>query len=125
MEENNNVVSAIYGQVAENRLHENLIVNKGDTLLILNVEKVDQDIATIKQRLELNLQYQEDLKSLLNGKSKTLITFLYQNELAEYNQKLIELDAEIKHKAKDYRINKELFEKEVVAKLEFEKIEYK
>ncbi|WP_321515207.1 HlyD family efflux transporter periplasmic adaptor subunit [Marinifilum fragile] len=123
-EENNNVVSAIYGQVAENRLHENLIVNKGDTLLILNVEKVDQDIAAIKQRLELNHQYQEDLKSLLNGKSKILKTFLYQNELAEYNQKLIELDAEIKHKAKDYRINKKLFDKEVVAKVEFEKIEY-
>ncbi|WP_321295584.1 HlyD family efflux transporter periplasmic adaptor subunit [Marinifilum fragile] len=123
-EENNNVVSAIYGQVAENRLHENLIVNKGDTLLILNVEKVDQDIAAIKQRLELNHQYQEDLKSLLNGKPNTIKTYLYQNELAEYNQKLIELDAEIKQKAKDYRINKELFDKEVVAKLEFEKIEY-
>lgn len=124
LEENNNVVAAIYGQVAENRLHENLNVNKGDTLLILNEDKVDQDIASIKQRLELNQQYQEDLKFLLKGKSKIIKTFLYQNELAEYNQKLIKLDAEIKQKAKDYRINKELFDKEVVAKLEFEKIEY-
>lgn len=124
LEENNNVIAAIYGQITENRLQENLNVNKGDTLLILNVEKVDQDIASIRQRLELNQQYQKDLKYLLNGKSRTLKTFLYQNELAEYNQKLIELDAEIKHKAKDYHINKKLFDKEVVAKVEFEKIEY-
>ncbi|MCT4603439.1 MAG: HlyD family efflux transporter periplasmic adaptor subunit [Marinifilum sp.] len=124
LNENNNVLAAIYGQVAENRMHENLLVSTGDTLLVLNVEKVENEIVSIQDRLELNKKYQADLNSLLRGNSRVLNSFLYQNELAEYKQKLVELDAAIKQKTKDYRINKELFKKEVVAKVDFEKIEY-
>nr|WP_320117335.1 HlyD family efflux transporter periplasmic adaptor subunit [uncultured Marinifilum sp.] len=124
LNENNNVIASIYGQVAENRMHENLFVKSGDTLLVLNVEKVENDIISIQHKLELNKKYQLDINVLLNGNTSSLKSFLYQNELAEYKQKLVELDAAILQKEKDYRINKELFEKEVVARVEFEKIEY-
>ena len=124
LNENNNVIAAIYGQVAENRMHENMQVNKGDTLLVLNVQKLDDDLEAISKRLELNKKYKEDLQVLLRTSSNSLKTFLYKKELEEYKQKIIELDADIKQKFKDYKINKALFEKEVVAKVDFEKIEY-
>lgn len=124
LNENNNVVAAIYGQVAENRMYENLFVKRGDTLLTLNMEKVDVEVYSVQRKLDLNKSYQFDLNNLLSGNEIAVKSFLYQNELAEYNQKIVELDAAIDQKAKDYRINKELFEKEVVAKVEFEKIEY-
>lgn len=62
LEENNNVIAAIYGQIAENRLQENLNVNKGDTLLILNVEKVDQDIASIRHESAVSERFKIPFK---------------------------------------------------------------
>jgi len=124
LSENNNVISAIYGQIAENRLHENLQVIKGDTLLILNAQKLDNELKLLGRRLDLNNEYRKDLEILLNSKYKSLQTFLYQNELEEYKQNLIELDADIKQKKRDFELNKTLYEKEVVAKVDFENIEY-
>lgn len=124
LSENNNVISAIYGQIAENRLHENLQVIKGDTLLILNVQKLDNELKLLGSRLDLNNEYRKDLEMLINSSSKSLQTFLYQNELEEYKQNLIELDADIKQKKRDFELNKTLYEKEVVAKIDFENIEY-
>ncbi|MDE5420195.1 HlyD family efflux transporter periplasmic adaptor subunit [Labilibaculum sp. DW002] len=124
LNENNNVISAIYGQIAENRLHENLQVIKGDTLLILNAQKLDNELKSLGSRLDLNNEFRKDLEMLINSSSKRLQTFLYQNELEEYNQNLIELDADIKQKKRDFDLNKTLYEKEVVAKVDFEKIEY-
>lgn len=124
LSENNNVISAIYGQIAENRLHENLQVTKGDTLLILNVQKLDNELKLLGSRLDLNNEYRKDLEMLINSSSKSLQTFLYQNELEEYKQNLIELDADIKQKKRNFELNKTLYEKEVVAKVDFENIEY-
>ncbi|MFA8437244.1 MAG: HlyD family secretion protein [Marinifilaceae bacterium] len=124
MDENNRVIAAIYGQVEENRLYENLKVQVGDTLMLLNSQKIEHELDALKKELELNEVYQQDLTSLLVGKSVRLKSTLYQNDLAEYKQKLVELNAEIRRKEKDYRINKSLFEKQVIAKLDFEEKEY-
>ncbi|MDM8160953.1 HlyD family efflux transporter periplasmic adaptor subunit [Labilibaculum sp. K2S] len=124
LNENNNVISAIYGQIAENRLHENRQVIKGDTLLILNVQKLDNELKSLSSRLDLNNEYRQDLEMLISSSAKRLQTFLYQNELEEYKQKLVELDADIKQKKKDFDLNKSLYEKEVVAKVDFENIQY-
>jgi multidrug resistance efflux pump len=124
LNENNNVISAIYGQIAENRLRENLQVIKGDTLLILNVQKLDNELKSLGSRLDLNNEYRKDLEILINSSSKSLQTFLYQNEIEEYKQNLIELDADIKQKKRDFELNKTLYEKEVVAKVDFQNIEY-
>jgi len=122
--ENNTVVSSLYGQVTENRLFENKKVNIGDTLLVLDALKLDDELKTLSKNLVLNQKYQNDLSILLNHISGDLQTLLYKNELAEYEQKIIELNTEIQHKEKDYTINKELFKKEVIAQIDFEKIEY-
>jgi len=122
--ENNTVVSFLYGQVTENRLFENKKVNIGDTLLVLDALKLDDELKTLSKNLVLNQKYQNDLSILLNHISGDLQTLLYKNELAEYEQKIIELNTEIQHKEKDYTINKELFKKEVIAQIDFEKIEY-
>ncbi|RUT72928.1 HlyD family secretion protein [Ancylomarina longa] len=122
--ENNTVVSSLYGQVTENRLFENKKVNIGDTLLVLDALKLDNELKTLSKNLVLNQKYQNDLSILLNHISGDLQTLLYKNELAEYEQKIIELNTEIQHKEKDYTINKELFKKEVIAQIDFEKIEY-
>ena len=53
LNENNNVISAIYGQIAENRLHENRQVIKSDTLLILNVQKLDNELKSLSSRLDV------------------------------------------------------------------------
>lgn len=124
LSENNNVITAVYGQIAENRMHENLQVIKGDTLLILNVQKLDNELKSLGSRLDLNNEYRKDLEILLDSSSKSLQTFLYQNELEEYKQKLVELDADIKQKKRDFELNKSLYEKEVVAKVDFENIQY-
>ncbi|WP_461632622.1 HlyD family secretion protein [Labilibaculum euxinus] len=124
LNENNNVISAIYGQIAENRLHENRQVIKGDTLLILNVQKLDNELKSLSSRLDVNNEYRQDLEMLLSSSSKSLQTFLYQNDLEEYKQKLVELDADIKQKKRDFELNKSLYEKEVVAKVDFENIQY-
>lgn len=123
-QENNNVISAIYGQVQENRLFENLMVHAGDTLVILNTQKIQQQLQTLNARQELNNRYSEDLAVLIKGDKKVLATSLYKNQLAEFQQKLIELEAVIAKKKKDYIINKSLFEKQVIPRLDFEDKEY-
>lgn len=124
LNENNNIISAVYGQIAENRMYENLLVNKGDTLLVLNVEKLDNEVNSLLNNLSRNKGYMEDLELLLSLKPETLQTFLYQNELEEYKQNIIELDADIKQKRNDFDLNKTLYAKEVLARVDFEKVEY-
>jgi len=123
-QENNNVISAIYGQVQENRLFENLVVNSGDTLVILNTQKIQQQLQTLNAKQELNKLYSKDLAVLINSNQNALTTSLYKNQLAEFQQKLIELEAGIAKKKKDYIINKSLFEKQVIPRLDFEDKEY-
>jgi HlyD family secretion protein len=122
--ENNNVIAAIYGEVVESSLQENLYVEKGDILLKLNTEKLDEEFKALLVRRDLICEYQADLEALIHRKYPTLESLLYKKEKEEYLQKLKELDADLKQKTRDYHRNKELFEKKVIAEVEFENIEF-
>lgn len=122
--ENNTVSSAIYGEVIENSLQENVYVSKGDILLKLNSEKLDEELNSLLVRRSLICEYQRDIEALIHENYSDLQSLLYKKEKEEYLQKLKELDADLIQKTRDYNRNKELFEKKVIAEVEFENIEF-
>jgi HlyD family secretion protein len=122
--ENNIVSAAIYGEVIKNSLQENLYVTKGDILLKLNTEKLDEEFNSLLVRRSLICDYQRDLEALVDENYAGLQSLLYKKEKEEYLQKLKELDADLNQKKRDYHRNRELFEKKVIAKVEFENIEF-
>lgn len=55
--ENNTIVSAVYAEVKAVNLYENKAVHKGDTLIWLNTDELDEQIARLDEQLALNASY--------------------------------------------------------------------
>lgn len=116
------------GKVIFHQLKNNLQVNKGDTLLLINNLAITQKINTTESLLTETKSFVEDLKLLSNQKKNAnkLNSLKYKQEYNFYQQKLNELNTRFQKIKEDYNRNQKLFEKGVIAKvaLNNSKLEY-
>lgn len=116
-----NLYAQTSGKITYFNLVENKAVRKGDTLLI-----VDQKIITEKGNL-LNNQKEDtenfiiDLQYLLKGRYSKIKTSKYRKEKIKYLQQLHNIDTDIKNATEELNTAKQLFTKDVIAKVEFDK----
>lgn len=114
----------VNGKVRFINLKNNCIVQKGDTLVQLSQENLDTEKAT-NQGLSIDLQNRIlDLSFVVSGKSSTLKTPEIQQEWNSYTSKKNELQSKITQAKTAYNRNKQLYDKGVIARAEFEKYSF-
>ncbi|PCJ97230.1 MAG: secretion protein HlyD [Flavobacteriaceae bacterium] len=117
------------GQILYSNLLNNKNVKKGDTLLIIDNNGIDNNLQLLNYQLEETKLFVKDLNLLLKVNSikhKQLQSLKFQRVFMQYSQKLSELNIRLKKTKKDYDRNKTLYDKGVIAMSDFEnkKLEY-
>ncbi|GAB6121172.1 HlyD family secretion protein [Dysgonomonas termitidis] len=121
-EENNSIQSAIYAEVIQTIIYENKQVAKGDTLIWLRTDELDEQINRLLEKQIENSLFIHDIDRLVNG-SFSAVTPKYQTEVAQYRAKLAEQDIALSQVQNEYVISKELYEKGVEAKYDYQQTE--
>jgi membrane fusion protein, peptide pheromone/bacteriocin exporter len=118
------VNTLVSGRITWMGLQNNKIVHKGDTLLKiakdgLLVEKKTQD--TLSSTVTLLLA---DVANVLKGKNNLINTTTVREDFYQYQAKKTELQSKVQQAQNNYNRNKGLFDKNVIAKVEYEKYVY-
>ena len=102
------------------QLKNNLQVNKGDTLLLINNLAITQKISTTESLLTETKSFVGDLRLLSSQKRivNELQSLKYKQEFNFYKQKLSELNTRFQKIKEDYNRSQKLFDKGVIAKVE-------
>ncbi len=120
------ILSAVNsGKVAFLNLTNNDNVKKGDTLLVIQNTNLREQLQLFTKRKSKLTSERNDLNYLLHQKTyrlKNLHTPNYQKQLIAYQAGLQEHFAKLKKLKIDFERNQKLYEKGVIAKVEFEDI---
>jgi len=122
--ENNKLFATVYAQIDSINIKENSTVNIGDTLVILNTEKLDNELKSNQTFINRNLAFIEDISAVFFGKENQIQTSLYLKDFTEYKQKKKEIKDKIKQLKKDFLIHEKLYRKKVITEREFDKKKY-
>jgi multidrug resistance efflux pump len=116
--------SLVSGKVTFVYLKNNLAVQKGDTLVKLTQEYLDTEKATNEEVSSTILDQVHDLSLVILGKSNMLKTPVIQQDWYSYASKQSELQSKIAHAKTGYDRNRQLYDKGVIARAEFEKYSF-
>lgn len=122
-----NLTTIYSGKVLKNNIIANKQVLKGDTLLILDDYTVENKLELINSNITETQQFINDINYLVHSKELKLDSLnsqKYQKELVQYKENQKELQTRLQKAKKDYLRNKDLFEKGVVAAVEFENYKF-
>jgi HlyD family secretion protein len=117
--DNNQLQAAVYGEITEICITENTKVQKGDTLIILNSEAIQEQINRKKEKIQENISFVEDIHLLLAGREKNVITPKYNTERRLFNSTIRELQTTVEFLLNEYRVAKKLYDRSVSSKLEY------
>lgn len=110
------------GQVTYSVLYPHQLVNKGDTLLRLSHPVLDEQKALVKEQLRTNQWFVHDLRLLGGNPQKpNFRTTRFRKEWMHFKATTAELSTRLHQASLDYHRDKNLFEKAVIAKIEFNK----
>jgi len=115
------------GKVVFANMVDNQTVKKGDTLLMTNASVVNEKIKRSVTQLEETNQFIADCQYLINTHNPQfhkIQSALYQKEYLYFTQKLQELKTTFEKTKVDYLRNQKLYNKGVVAKVEYEESAY-
>ncbi len=115
------------GKVIHSNIIDNQKVQKGDTLLMINTNVVNQEIKRSTTQLEENTQFIADCNYLINAAHPTLEhiqSVRYQKEYLYFTQKLQELHTTVEKNKGDHQRNKKLYDKGVIAKVDYDESAY-
>jgi membrane fusion protein, peptide pheromone/bacteriocin exporter len=118
------VHTLVSGRITWMNLKNNKTIQQGDTLLKiakegLLVEKKTQD--TLSSTVSLLLA---DVTNVLQGKNNLVKTTTVGQELYQYQAQKTELQSKVQQAQNNYNRNKALFDKNVIARVEYEKYVY-
>jgi HlyD family secretion protein len=117
--ENTVVQTAVYGEVVSYRMFENKAVSGGDTLLVLNTDKLDEQIALAqKMILEYEL-FVRDIGCLLSGNYPQLSTAKYRGEYYRFKSKLNESQLILNYLQKELETQKALVDQKVISGFDY------
>lgn len=117
--ENTTIQSALYGEIVHYKMHENKLVKAGDTLLVLNADKLtEQSTLTFKKNAE-NKRFISDLGYLVSHQYSLVTTPKYLSELHKFQSKINELQVTVDYLSKDLKTTQLLSDKKVVSEFEY------
>lgn len=121
-------LTTIYsGKVLKNSIEINKQVSRGDTLLVLDDYNIENKLDLLKVNITDTKEFIHDANYLLNNKRIILDSIYsqkYQKEYIQYREKLQELQTRFKKEKRDFLRNQKLFEKGVIAVVEYENYKF-
>ncbi len=117
--ENTTIQSALYGEVTSYRMLENKPVQKGDTLIILNSDKLNEQISLANKKIQENDLFISDIACLLSAKYNQILTPKYRGEYNRYRAKLNEQQISINYLRKELATQKTLVEQKVISNFDY------
>ncbi len=115
------------GKVVFSNMVDNQKVKQGDTLLMTNASLVNKKMERTTTQLEETKQFIADCEYLINTKNpkfSKIQSVRYQKEYLYFTQKMHELKTTFEKTKVDYLRNQKLYNKGVVAKVEYEESAY-
>ncbi len=122
-----NITTINSGKVIKNNIKVNRVIKKYDTLLILDDYAITNKLDLIKINISETQQFLHDINYLLKNKQikiDSIFSQKYQKEYIEYQEKSQELQTRFQKEKRDYLRNKGLFDKGVIAAVEFENFKF-
>jgi len=118
------VAAIVSGRIIWLNLKNNAVVKKGDTLVKiakqnLETEKNTQNVVSSSVRELLN-----DINSILSGRITSLQTSTAKEDLLKFQSHRNELQSKVSQAQINFDRNKGLYDKSIIAKVEYEKYEY-
>ena len=117
--ENTTIQSALYGEVTSYRMLENKMVQKGVTLIILNSDKLNEQIALANKKIQENDLFISDIACLLSAKYNQLLTPKYRGEYYRYQAKLNEQRISVSYLRKELATQKSLADQKVISNFDY------
>lgn len=118
------VSTIISGRVNWVHLKSNVFVNKGDTLLKISKENLESDKKTQDTLSHSVSVLIKDVSGLLRNKTSHLLTSTAREDLLKFQSGKDELKSKIAQAQINFDRNKILYNKDIIAKADFEKYDY-
>jgi multidrug resistance efflux pump len=115
------LATVVSGKIVALHLKNNLSVAKGDTLLTISNENLTTEKQLNDTLVVSNEIILKDLKRALESKSDSLETSMIREEYYQFVAQKTELQSKISQATSNFRRQKILFGKDVIAKAEYEK----
>ncbi|WP_337965386.1 HlyD family efflux transporter periplasmic adaptor subunit [uncultured Flavobacterium sp.] len=118
------VTAIVSGRIIWLNLKNNAVVQKGDTLLKIAKQNLETEKRT--QNLVSNsvIELLQDVNSILSGKTTTLKTSTAREDFLKFQSRKNELQSKVSQAQINFSRNKGLYDKSIIAKVEYEKYEY-
>jgi HlyD family secretion protein len=123
--ESNTIVANLPAKVKTVNITENQTIQKGATLLVLNTDKLEEQIKLNQTKLTETKTFITDLTELTQSKYNCSVnTLLYQKELQQYREQLQGLSAKSNYFKQELKRSKQLYNKGVIAAMEHQQKVY-
>jgi len=117
--ENTTIQSALYGEVISYRMLENKTVQKGDTLIILNSDRLNEQIALANKKIQENNLFISDIACLMTAKYNQTLTPKYRGEYYRYRSKFKEQQISVNYLQKELATQKTLVDQKVISNFDY------
>lgn len=117
--ENTIIQSALYGEVVLFNMSENKKVNAGDTLIVLNSNKLNEQLSLLSDKINENERFKIDIEQLLSNRKSFIETPKYKGEYLRYSAKISELEVNVNYLRKELSVQKSLFDQHVISQYEY------
>ena len=98
---------------------ENRAVKKGDTLIILNSDKLNEQMALGNKKIQENNLFISDIACLLSTKYNQLLTPKYRGEYYRFQAKINEQKINVNYLRKELATQKTLVEQKVISNFDY------
>lgn len=116
--ENTVIQAGVYGEVIRYAMAENQSVSKGDTLIVLRTQKLDEQQQLTTAKIAENNRFIADIDLLLRNR-QPLHTSKYSSEYSRYTTKLKELRTTISYLKKQLDADTDLKDKKVISEFDY------
>jgi len=117
--ENNRITSACNGRIDQINIQLNQTVMRGDTLLVINTDRINEEMKWYKDQITRNDIYIQDINDMLEGR-RGVRSLLYQSKFTQYLTKRQEHQNNLNKTQRDFIIHKKLHKEAVIADQLFE-----
>lgn len=118
------VTVIVSGRVIWLNIKNNAIVKEGDTLLKIAMQNLETEKKTQNEVSNSVSALLQDVNSILSGKTKILKTSTAREDFLKFQSRKNELQSKVSQAQINFDRNKGLYDKSIIAKVEYEKYEY-
>lgn len=118
------VTSIVSGRITWMQLHNNKVVKQGDTLLKISKQSLDSERSTQDTLASSITDLLMDVTHILQGNTSGLKTPSAREDFLKYQAQKNELQSKVVQAKTNFDRNKLLFDKDIIAKVEFEKHQF-